>query len=317
MSKGTIPELSIYLPCFATEGRAEWSGMLTQAEIADTVGFDRLLVSDHVVFGERLEEYGRPEVGGIEGGVQPTGSDGHWLEPLITLATIAARTSRIRLRTQILLAALRRPVVLAKSVATLDVLSGGRFELGVGVGWQREEYEAAGLSFEGRGRLLDHTLEVCTTLWRERRASYSSPELNFSNIHQMPKPLQNPGVPIWISGTVRRTTASRIARFGVGWIPWGKDASNLATAIPRLKEAIADAGGDPTSLKVVGNVPIVKSKDGRVDAYATMSCVPSLLEVGVTEFLVPVAIPTSRSLAEETLNPIVREFRIATGRSQN
>ena len=87
----------------------------------------------------------------------------------------------MRLATGILLAALRRPVVLAKSAATLDVLSGGRLDLGVGVGWQREEYEAAGLDFDGRGRLLDHTLEVCTELWtqtvgalRSRRSSSST-----------------------------------------------------------------------------------------------------------------------------------------------
>ncbi len=77
----------------------------------------------------------------------------------------------MRLGTYILLAALRRPVVLAKQLATLDVLSGGRVDLGVGIGWQREEYEAAGLDFATRGRLLDDSLEVCQTLWREPRAS--------------------------------------------------------------------------------------------------------------------------------------------------
>ena len=126
-------------------------------------------MSDHVVFGERLEEYGRPEIGGQAGGKQPTGPDGHWLEPLTTLSVLAGMTSRIRLGTNILVAALRRPAVLAKSTATLDVLSGGRLDLGVGVGWQREEYEAAGLDFDRRGRLLDHTLEVLQTLWREQR----------------------------------------------------------------------------------------------------------------------------------------------------
>src|SRR5207247_2385322 len=106
---------------------------------------------------------------GQEGGRQPTGPDGHWLEPLTVLSMVAAVTSRVRLATGILIAALRRPVVLAKTTATLDVLSGGRLDLGVGVGWQREEYEAAGLDFHDRGRLLDHTLAVCQTLWRGSR----------------------------------------------------------------------------------------------------------------------------------------------------
>ena len=125
--------------------------MFDRARAAEAAGFDRLVVPDHVVFGEHLEEYARPEVGGATGGQQPTGPDGYWLEPLTVLSVVAGITSHIRLGTNILIAALRRPVVLAKTLSTLDVLSNGRIDLGVGVGWQREEYEAAGLEFEGRG----------------------------------------------------------------------------------------------------------------------------------------------------------------------
>src|SRR5207248_9888916 len=128
-------------------------------------------------------------------------------------AAVAGQTTRVRLGTYVLLAALRRPVVLAKQLATLDVLSGGRLDLGVGIGWQREEYEAAGLDFGARGRLLDHSLEVCQTIWHEQRASYASPELSFDAIHAMPKPAQPGGVPIWVSGRCNRRVASRLARF--------------------------------------------------------------------------------------------------------
>ena len=100
----------------------------------------------------------------------------------------AALTSQVRLGTNILLAALRRPAVLAKTAATLDVLSGGRLDLGVGVGWQREEYDAAGLDFGRRGLLLDETLGVCQTLWREQRSSFDGDTLHFDGIYQMPKP---------------------------------------------------------------------------------------------------------------------------------
>ncbi len=186
-------QLSIGVTSFAAEDPGTWEPLFRAARVADRAGVDRLVVSDHVVFGERLEEYGRPEIGGQAGGRQPTGPDGHWLEPLTTLSVLAGMTSRIRLGTNILVAALRRPAVLAKSTATLDVLSGGRLDLGVGVGWQREEYEAAGLDFDRRGRLLDHTLEVLQTLWREPRAAYDSPELQFEAIHMMPKPLQAGG----------------------------------------------------------------------------------------------------------------------------
>ena len=104
--------------------------------------------------------------------------------------------------------------MLAKQLATLDVLSHGRVDLGVGIGWQREEYEAAGLDFGTRGRLLDHSLEVCQTLWREQRANFASPELSFDAIHMMPKPVQAGGVPIWVSGRVNERVAQRLARFG-------------------------------------------------------------------------------------------------------
>jgi probable F420-dependent oxidoreductase len=228
-------ELSTSLTSFSADDPGGWDAMFRRARLLDTAGVDRLVVSDHVVFGERLDEYGRPEIGGQAGGKQPTGPDGHWLEPLTTLSVIAGMTARIRLGTNILLAALRRPVVLAKSAATLDVLSGGRLDLGVGVGWQREEYEAAGLDFENRGRLLDHSLEVCQRIWREQRAAYQSPELRFEAIHSMPKPLQPGGVPIWVSGTVQPRVVNRIAQFGSGWIPWGSAASDVTAAITQIR----------------------------------------------------------------------------------
>src|SRR6266568_9060626 len=177
----TTPQLSIMLRTYAAEDPGTWQPVLDTARAADVAGIDRVLVSDHIVFGEHMDAYGRPESGGVEGGKQPTGPDGHWLEPLTTLSVLAGLTSRIRLGTNILIAALRRPVVMAKDAATLDVLSGGRLDLGVGVGWQREEYDAAGLSFDGRGRLLDHTLEVCQTVWRERDARYDADELHFEH----------------------------------------------------------------------------------------------------------------------------------------
>src|SRR5690242_3533826 len=185
----SMVQLSIGVRSFAAEDPGTWQPLFDATRVADEAGVDRLVLSDHVVFGERLEEYARPEIGGQAGGKQPTGPDGHWLEPLTTLSVLAGMTSRIRLGTNILVAALRRPAVLAKSTATLDVLSGGRLDLGVGVGWQREEYEAVGLDYGKRGRLLDHTLEVCERLWRDRRASYESDELRFNGIHMMPKPV--------------------------------------------------------------------------------------------------------------------------------
>ena len=178
----TPVQLSTSLRSFAAEDPGDWSYLVDFARAADNAGIDKLAISDHVVFGENLEAYGDPTIGGARGGKQPTGPDGAWLDPICTIAHLSAVTSRVRFATNILVAALRRPVVLAKMAATIDVLSGGRLDIGVGVGWQREEYEAAGLSFELRGRMLNHTIEVCQTLWRNQTADYESPELAFSKI---------------------------------------------------------------------------------------------------------------------------------------
>ena len=151
----------------------------------------------------------------------------------------------MRLGTNILLAALRRPVTLAKAASTLDVLSGGRLDLGVGVGWQREEYDAAGLDFDARGGLLDHSLAVCQTLWREPRASYADDLLAFEHIHQMPKPLRPGGVPVWVSGTVNRRVARRLGQFGTGWIPWGPAAADPVAGIPQMRALLEAEGHDP------------------------------------------------------------------------
>jgi probable F420-dependent oxidoreductase len=296
--------IAVSLPTFAADDPGNWERVFDLARAADDAGIDRVVVSDHVVFGEDLEAYARPETGGVEGGRQPTGPDGHWLEPLVVLTAVAARTTKIRVGTYILIAALRRPVVLAKQLATLDVVSGGRVDLGVGIGWQREEYQAAGLDFGSRGRLLDHTLEVCQTLWREQRASYDAPELTFDAIHSMPKPVQPGGVPIWVSGRVNERVASRLARFGSGWIPWGDDATDLATSVPRLRAAVDDAGGDGAGLNVLA--PIVPQKsDGAIDVEATATDLARFAEIGVTDVLAQVRPPKSEAAAGELYDALV------------
>ncbi|GLC99241.1 hypothetical protein Mkiyose1088_11080 [Mycobacterium kiyosense] len=270
-------------------------------------------MSDHVVFGENLSAYADPAVGGTIGGKQPTGPDGEWMEPLIFLTAVAATTSRIRLGTGVLLAALRRPAVLAKQLATMDALSGGRVDLGVGIGWQREEYEATGLPFQRRGRLLDHTLEVCRTLWTQQRASYSSPELTFDGIHQMPKPVQPGGVPIWVSGTVNPAVARRLSRFGNRWIPWGPAITDLKGSIPAMRQAIADAGGDPDGLQVQGSAGLVRGADRSIDVRASVAVIPQLVADGATDIRFSGSLPADPAQARAVLAELVSAFRAAAG----
>jgi probable F420-dependent oxidoreductase len=304
----TGARLSVFLPTYSAEDPGGWDHVFDIARAADMAGVDRIVVSDHVVFGEHLEAYGQPERGGVEGGRQPTGPDGHWLEPLTVLTAVAAQTDRVRLGTYILLAALRRPVVLAKQLATLDVLSHGRVDLGVGIGWQREEYEAAGLDFGARGRLLDESLEICRTLWREPRASYASAELRFDAIHMMPKPVQAGGVPVWGSGRCNPRVARRLARFGSGWIPWGEDAADPVTAIPRMRDEVDRAGGDAAKLMVLAPLPVRRQENGSLDVGAVRDRLPALVAAGVTDVLAQLRPPASYAGALDLYAELVAAF---------
>jgi len=315
MGNDHTPRLGIHLTNFATEDRGDWSHLVDLAVAADRNGLDKVVVSDHVAMGEHLDEYGRPEVGGAKGGKQPTGPDGLWLEPLTLLSVIAGRTEHVRLGTQVLLAALRRPVVLAKTLATLDVLSGGRLDLGIGVGWQREEYDAAGLDFDTRGKLLDDTIGVLQTLWREQSATFDVGGRTASNIHQMPKPRQADGVPVWVSGTLNKRVAERLASYGSGWIPWGDDAADLTASIPRLWQMVRDAGGDPDRLRVIGNLAAVKNDAGDADVRASVAAVPELRAAGVTDFLFRVPLPPDAEEAGAVFAEWSGAFREVTGRA--
>jgi probable F420-dependent oxidoreductase len=306
-------QLSMTLRTFSVEDPGTWGHLLDFAVAADQAGVDRLVLSDHVAMGENLEAYGDPSTGGVAGGKQPTGPDGIWLDPLATIAHVTALTSRVRFGTNILLAALRRPVVLAKMAATIDVLSGGRLDMGVGVGWQREEYEAAGLSFDGRGALLDQAIEVCQALWREQAASYEGEGLSFSGIHQMPKPRQAGGIPIWVSGTVNKRSMRRLTDYGSGWIPWGVDSADIAGGIARMREAVAANGRDPEGIGVVGNIAVVNDDAGEIDLERTMAAVPAMTEAGVTDHRIYLAVPSGRDAATERMGQVVEAFRAVTG----
>jgi probable F420-dependent oxidoreductase len=305
------PQISVHLANFSRDAEGGWQHMFDMACAADRAGVDRLAVSDHIAFGENLDAYGDPAKGGTTGGKQPTGPDGHWLEPLTLLAVVAGMTDRIRLSTAILLAALRRPAVLAKEAATLDVLSGGRLDLGVGIGWQREEYEVVGLDYHRRGALLDHTLAVCQTLWRDQAADFSDDELSFQHSHAMPKPVHPDGVPIWVSGRINPKTVARVVRFGAGWIPWGDDIADPTAGITVLRDALSAAGREPLELGVQGTLRVVTGTDDSVAVDATFARVPAMVDAGVTDFRVAHRWPRLADGLDESLSEVVAGFRAA------
>ena len=130
----------------------------------------------------------------------------------------------------------------------------------------------------------------------------------------MPKPTRPGGVPLWISGTVNRRVARRLARFGTGWIPWGDAAADPVTGIPAMRDLLDAEGSDPAGLQVVGTLRAVRSDDG-VDLDATMAQVPALVDAGVTDFRMGLVAPPELDAATEELARVVRAFRAAAGRA--
>ena len=310
-----MPALSLQPLNFAAEdpGVGGWRPLLAQGRGADEAGIDRLVVSDHVILGENLEVYGDPRAGGTKGGVQPTGPDGHWLDPLTVISMWAALTSHTRFMTGILIAPLRRPATLAKQLATIDVLSEGRLDIGVGVGWQREEYEANGVEYAGRGQLLDETLEIMQTLWREPAAAYESERVRFERIHLNPKPLRPGGVPLWISGTLNKSVLRRIARFGSGWIPWGPDAMDPIGGLARIGAEMEKVGRDMKGFQATSHLRVAKEA-GRIDADRTMAVVGPMAEAGITDFRITLDLPKEQAAVRDLLSPLVLAFRKTAGR---
>ena len=254
----------------------EWHRFVDLARAAEDAGIDRIVVVDHVVMGPHTENY--------VWGTFPVPPEAPWFEPLIMLAAIAAATTRVRLATGILIAPLRPAVVLAKQAATLDVLSRGRLDLGVGTGWQREEYDAAGVDFARRGQILTDTLAACRVLWRDTPAELDTPSLSFRDVYCEPKPVQQGGVPLWIAGTLHARNLDRLVRFGDAWIPiMGASLEEIAEGAGRIADAWRAAGRDPAGLQVQAPLLIERGSDGRPDLARSMATVPELLAAGATD----------------------------------
>ena len=260
------------------------------ARQAEDAGVDQLVLPDHVVMGARTDRY--------QWGAFPFPPEEPWLEPLTTFAAIAAATTRVRLATGILVVPVRPAVLLAKMAATVDVLSQGRLDLGVGVGWQAEELEAAGVPYEERGDRLTDTIAACRVLWRDHPASFSSETVDFADIWCSPRPVQPGGVPVWFAGSLTPRMLRRVVSLGDGWIPiMGSTVDGIAADVARLREALAAAGRDPSTLQVRAPVPAVRDGDGRPDVARTLEVVPALAAAGVTHALLTLNVH-ARSPAE-------------------
>jgi probable F420-dependent oxidoreductase len=253
----------------------DFAGVVDVARHADEAGIDMLAITDHVVMGEHLENYPY--------GPFPMPLDYPWFEPMTVLAAIAGVTKNIRLSTGVLISPLRPAVLLAKQLATLDVMSRGRVTIGLGIGWQKEEYDASGLPWENRYTRMDEQVAVCKLLWSTAPAGFSGKTVNFDRIHAYPRPIQQGGIPMWFGLKPTEKNFARIADYGQGWIPMERNAEILAGHIKALREAFTAKGRNPAELQVrVGLRPATPPGQDRPNLDATFEAANALIEAGAT-----------------------------------
>lgn len=291
--------LTIQLPTYATYGKwlaEDWTRLLDLARAAEGAGAHRVAAVDHVVMGRDSSQYVWADVT-----IPP---ELPWIEPLALLTAIAATTTTLRLSTRILVAPLRPASLLAKTTATLDVLSGGRLDLGVGTGWQREEYQAQGLDFADRGQLLTDTIAACRVLWRDLPATFRSPTQSFTDIFCAPLPHQA-RLPVWFGGTLHRRNVERIVALGDGWIPiMQADLETVRAGAALLRAAVGDR-----HLDVQGELPVRRHHDGTPDVDATLDQAPELVAAGATDIFVSLAsVCPDPERASATLQALGRRF---------
>ena len=229
------------------------------AQRAEDLAFDSVWVSDHIILPRQIESFYPYAVDGAPT-FQP---DDPYYDPLAALNFLAGCTQLVRLGTHVLILPYRNPVLTAKLVSTLDVLSGGRVILGVGVGWMEEEFQALGLdTFQQRGAVTDEYIQLYKELWTKDEPVFNGKHYQISGSGFQPKPVQNPHPPVWIGGHTR-PAIRRAAKYGDGWMPIGLrppailEPEELAGKIARLRTLTAQAGRPEDAVDVTFSTDVL------------------------------------------------------------
>lgn len=275
----TPPRISIGLIALQKWYGGDMRPVIDLVRRADERGMDEVVLTDHVIMSDATATYPY--------GPFPHTLDEPWFEPMEVLSAIAVVTRRIRLSTGVLIAPLRPAILLAKQLATLDVLSHGRVEIGIGVGWQRAEYDAMGVPWEGRFGYMDEQVRVCRLLWKQAPASFRGRYVQFENLYSLPFPAQGDGIPVLYGVAPSPRQFARIAELGDGWLPMDKDPVRLAPQIDGLRAAFRAAGRNPATLKIRITPTPVPGPNGTGDVRATLKTAAALVEAGVTTLNLP------------------------------
>jgi probable F420-dependent oxidoreductase len=258
---------------FSLPGRGPLAGIdvvLKLAEKADALRFDSLFVTDHIVMPASSAKSVYPYT---TSGQFPGGLAQDYLEPLATLSHLAHATKRAKLGISVLVIPYRNPLLAAKMLATIDVLSKGRVILGAGVGWLREEFEALGAPpFEERGAVTEEYIKLMRAAWTTDPVSFEGKHYSVRDVHVLPKPVQRGGIPVWIGGHTG-AAVRRAGAIGDGWHPIGMrppamlGPEEYAAKVEELRASARRAGRDPKSITLTIRVPMeVRSKNTKAAA---------------------------------------------------
>ena len=253
---------------YLNTGRNVWSDKaISMAQAAEEAGFESIWTVDHVVVPKGYKStYPYASSGRMGDGNE----DMQYPDPLIYMAYLASVTKTIRLATGILIIPQRNPVVAAKQIATLDQLSGGRIDLGIGVGWLEEEFNAIGVPFEGRGKRTDEHIAAMRALWANDFAEYHGDFVDFEPIFCRPQPL-NGTIPIIVGGH-SKAAARRAGRIGDGFFPARGTPHDLFDIV---KTTAKENGRDPEEIEFTVSVP------------EDLNEIPELAKIGVKRILIP------------------------------
>ncbi len=210
-------------------------GLYAYAERAEALGFESLWAWDHILLG-----------------VEPSFPI---IDAVTTLGAIAARTRHIRLGTGVLVLPLRNPVVAAKALGSLDVISGGRLIVGVAAGWYAREFDAVGAPFNQRGRQFERNLEILTRLWTEDRVTLQVDEFNLREAVMVPRTIQRPRPPVLIGGYVD-AVLRRVATMGDGWLTYFYTPESFTGAWRKVQAFARAAGRDPATLTATNQLAV-------------------------------------------------------------